>query len=317
LAVPPPSSEEGRTVTEILGDSAAVGAVRFDIERLAPSDLSVLVQGPTGVGKDLVARAVHRLSRRRGSYVPVNCAGIPVHLAESVLFGHERGAFTGASAKSDGVFVQADRGTLFLDEVGELPLAIQAKLLRVLEDGQVTPVGASRATQVNVRIVAATHVELGRAVAAGKFREDLLSRLREWPVAVPPLASRRRDIPLLLKHFSAGSHLDVTPDALEALLVWRWPDNIRGVRTLARRMQVLLPEGGTLELELLPEHIQAVPELPPEVKRPRLNEETIRRALESMQGNISATAELLGYSRKHLYSRINALDIDASEYRQR
>ena len=186
----------------LVGEHPAIVKLRALIERVAPADVTVLITGESGTGKEVVAQAIHTLSPRCNQpFVPVNCAAIPHDLLESEMFGHERGAFTGAAGSRHGLLTTADRGTIFLDEIGEMPGALQAKLLRVLEDGAVRPVGADRATRVNVRVIAASNVDLSAAVAKGAFREDLFYRLQVVPIVIAPVRERRSDIPLLTEHF--------------------------------------------------------------------------------------------------------------------
>src|SRR5271155_1403743 len=186
----------------LLGKHPAIVKLRALVERVAPSDVIVLITGESGTGKEVVARAIHILSGRRDhAFVPVNCAAIPHDLLESEMFGHERGAFTGASGHRQGLFALANGGTLFLDEIGEMPLILQAKLLRVLEDGVIRPVGSDRGFQVDARVIAASNADLGIAVKRGAFREDLYYRIQVIPMALAPLRERRSDIPILVEHF--------------------------------------------------------------------------------------------------------------------
>ena len=207
--------ELGR-VGEIIGRSEQLPHVLTEVQQVAPTDTTVLILGETGTGKELFARAIHRASRRREKpLVKVNCAAIPASLIESEFFGHERGAFTGATARRDGRFALADGGTIFLDEVGELPLELQGKLLRVLQEGEFEPVGSSRTRKVDVRVMAATNRDLGRAMADGKFREDLFYRLSVFPVTLPPLRERGDDVVLLAeefaRHFAARAGRQLAP----------------------------------------------------------------------------------------------------------
>jgi DNA-binding NtrC family response regulator len=298
---PPPPPEPGDAIRELIGLSSGTKALRYDIQRLAHSDLTVLIQGPTGSGKEVAASAIHRASNRRRALVPLNCAAIPEGLAESTLFGHERGAFTGATDRAEGVFVRADGGTLFLDEVGELALMLQAKLLRVLEDRVVTPVGGRSPRKVDVRVIAASHVDLDAAARDGRFRHDLLARLKEWVVFIPPLSQRRADIPGLLQHFATPARpLRPTSDALELLLTWDWPDNVRGIRTVVRRWSAEHSEGGAFDVEHLPPAIRdAVPE-PHEQGDGPITEAQLRGALGAAGGSVSAAAKLLGCTRQHV-----------------
>lgn len=297
---PPPPPEPGASIHELIGISSGTKALRFDIERLAHSDLSALIQGPTGSGKEVAATAIHRASRRSGPLVPLNCAAIPEGLAESTLFGHERGAFTGATDSPRGVFEQAHRGTLFLDEIGELALPLQAKLLRVLEDGMVTPVGGSKPRKVDVRVIAASHVDLDAAARDGRFRPDLLSRLKEWLLFIPPLSQRRGDIPGLLQHFaSPQAPLRPSCDALELLLTWDWPENVRGLRTLVRRWSAEHPRGGTLDVEHLPAAIRDATLQPLQARKGPITEAQMKAALAAADGSVLQAAKLLDCSRQH------------------
>lgn len=221
-------------------------AARRALDRIAAVPLSVLILGETGTGKELAARHVHRHSRQHGGpFVAVNCAAIPGHLAESELFGHVKGAFTGAHRGHTGAFARADGGTLFLDEVGELPPDVQAKLLRVLETGHIAPIGSERDVPVEVRLVSATHRNLAGMVAKGSFREDLLHRLGVVTVELPPLRERLEDIPLLLEHFVAeanrrfGTRAQLAPDCARAAMKRDWPGNVRGLRNAVFRAAAL------------------------------------------------------------------------------
>jgi DNA-binding NtrC family response regulator len=232
---------------ELIGQSAALRGVREQIARVAPTDATVLILGETGTGKELVARAIHNSSRRAAKpFVAVNCAALSETLLESELFGHERGAFTGAERARQGLFEAAHRGTLFLDEAGEMPLALQTKLLRVLMDGQVMRVGASAPRAVDVRIIAATHRDLQQRIHEGRFREDLYYRLAVFPLVIAPLRERREDIPVLIEHFlrqiaaTMGiSPRNIAPAALEKLVRYRFPGNVRELRNLIERAYIL------------------------------------------------------------------------------
>jgi DNA-binding NtrC family response regulator len=232
---------------EIVGSSPAMQAVRADVARVAPTSVTVLVTGETGTGKELVARAIHRASPRAGRpFVAVNCAALPETLLESELFGHERGAFTGADRARQGLFEAADGGTLFLDEAGEMPLALQAKLLRVLTDGQVVRVGATTPRRVDVRVIVATHRDLKARIADGSFREDLYYRVAVVPVHIPALRERREDIRLLIAHLLdvVARELklprrDITREAVEELMNYAFPGNVRELRNLVERAYIL------------------------------------------------------------------------------
>jgi len=227
----------------IVGASPALKFVLAEVERVAPTDSSVLVLGETGTGKELIARALHNLSRRRGCpFVKVNCAAIPLDLLESELFGHEKGAFTGAIAQRIGRFELADTGTLFLDEIGDLPLALQPKLLRVLQDQEFERLGSGRTHRINVRLVTATHRDLTEMVARKMFRSDLYYRLNVFPIELPPLRHRRKDIPQLISHFvknfarRMGKPIrHVSPETMAAFISYSWPGNVRELQNLIER----------------------------------------------------------------------------------
>ena len=260
----PLGSWRERFAPEIVGESKALTSIFRVIERSADTDCTVLVTGESGTGKELVARTVHRASTRAsGPFVTLNCAAIPENLLESELFGHVRGAFTGAATRRDGAFVAADGGTLFLDEIGEMPLAMQAKLLRALQEREVTPVGDQKVRKVDVRIVAATNRDLDEAVTKGEFREDLLYRLDVIPVELPPLRERRGDVALLLEAFVAELNVTrkrandgFTAEALTALQSYEWPGNVRPLRNVVERLVVLKGEGRR-GLEDLPAKVRA------------------------------------------------------------
>jgi transcriptional regulator with GAF, ATPase, and Fis domain len=227
----------------MIGASPAMQAVYALIERVAQSDVPVLIRGETGSGKELVARALHRAGpRRRREFLAVNCAAVPANLLESELFGHVKGAFTGAVENRKGHFVVADGGTLLLDEIGDMPLEMQAKLLRVLQEGEVRAVGSSRTTRVDVRVLAATHRDLSAMCRAGTFREDLYFRLNVVEIRLPPLRERRGDVPLLVRACAGRLAAELgrptptfTPQALERLDAWRWPGNVRELENELRR----------------------------------------------------------------------------------
>jgi formate hydrogenlyase transcriptional activator len=236
---------------EIIGRSPALKSVLVDVERVSPTDSTVLVLGETGTGKELIARAIHNISARRGRpFVNLNCAAIPFDLLESELFGHEKGAFTGAVAQKIGRFEMADTGTLFLDEVGDIPLALQPKLLRVLQEKELERLGSGRTHHINVRLIAATHRDLKDMVARKEFRSDLYYRLNVFPVLVPPLRERRDDIPLLVSHFvevfarRMGKRIDRMPDkTTNALMAYSWPGNVRELQNLIERAVIRSDNG--------------------------------------------------------------------------
>jgi DNA-binding NtrC family response regulator len=304
---------------ELLGKSAVMQRLFGLLERLAATSSTVLIEGESGTGKELVARALHYQSpRRRQPFVPVNCAAMPEGLLESELFGHARGAFTGAQIARRGLFLEASRGTLFLDEIGDMPLGMQAKLLRVLEQRQIRPVGSDREVEVDVRVLAATHRDLASAVQQGTFREDLYYRLRVMPVQVPPLREHREDIPLLAETFlqrHGAAHAlgprRFTPRALHVLEQYDWPGNVRQLSHVIERA-VTLSTGEWIDAEEfgLEEVLQLAPpapapgtaraqpilDLPPDA---HFNLDAVTRhvlvtALEKTRGHKSQAADLLG-----------------------
>jgi formate hydrogenlyase transcriptional activator len=246
-----------RRFEQIIGVSAALEAVFEQVECVAPTDSTVLVQGETGTGKELVARAIHNISSRCGrSFVKLNCAAIPFDLLESELFGHEKGAFTGAIAQRVGRFEMADKGTLFLDEVGDIPPALQPKLLRVLQEQEFERLGSTHTRQVDVRLVAATNRDLTEMTKQGEFRSDLYYRLNVFPIRIPPLRERREDIPLLVQYFMQkyarrmGKRIETVPTAtMQKLVDWPWPGNVRELQNMIER-GVILSRGFVLEIPL-------------------------------------------------------------------
>jgi len=291
------------------------------VERAAEYKTTVLLTGESGTGKEVLARAVHAQSPRRNeAFVAVNCAAIPENLLESELFGHAKGAFTGADRARRGLFVEADGGTLFLDEIGELPVPLQAKLLRVLQEEEVRPVGESKPRRVDVRVLAATARDLEREVAAGRFREDLFYRLNVLRILVPPLRERRADIPLLADHFLArfrealGKPVrTLTDEALEKLVAYRWPGNVRELENVIERA-VILSAGPRLGPSDLPPNVAAHGTEPAgdedegdlSLRRARraVEIELIRRALEATGGNRTHAARRLGISHRALLYKL-------------
>jgi transcriptional regulator with GAF, ATPase, and Fis domain len=240
-----------RRFEQVIGNSPALESILEQVERVAPTDSTVLIQGETGTGKELIARAIHNLSSRCGrSFIRLNCAAIPLDLLESELFGHEKGAFTGAIAQKIGRFELADKGTLFLDEVGDIPPALQPKLLRVLQEQEFERLGSTRTHQVDVRLVAATNRNLMDMVNRGEFRSDLYYRLNVFPVLLPPLRDRREDIPALVTHFveifgrRMGREIEhIPPQTMSALSSYQWPGNIRELQNLIERAVILSNDG--------------------------------------------------------------------------
>jgi formate hydrogenlyase transcriptional activator len=235
--------DRDREFSQIVGNSQPLESVLAEVERVAPTDSTVLVLGETGTGKELIARAIHNMSTRCGRpFVRLNCAAIPFDLLESELFGHEAGAFTGAVAQRVGRFEMADTGTLFLDEIGDLPLALQPKLLRVLQEQEFERLGSGRTHRINVRLVAATHRDLGQMVLRNEFRSDLYYRLNVFPVLIPPLRERREDIPQLVQHFAdlfsrrMGKRIEHVPQTtMNAFCTYNWPGNVRELQNLVER----------------------------------------------------------------------------------
>ncbi len=315
-----------REVQRALGERPVVAAspamiqVLETVERAAEFKATVLLSGESGTGKEVMARVIQAQSPRRDApFVAVNCGAIPEALLESELFGHAKGAFTGASRARRGLFLEADGGTLFLDEIGELPLPLQVKLLRVLQEEEVRPVGESKPRRVDVRVIAATARNLEKEVEAGRFREDLFYRLNVLHVHVPPLRERRKDIPLLVDHFLARSRnrlgrpvRRVADDALERLLAYPWPGNVRELENVIERA-VILAEGDRVTLRELPESVvsprsgAAAPEagdLSLRRARRSLEADLIRRALRATGGNRTHAARLLEISHRALLYKI-------------
>ncbi len=309
---------------KIVGSGAAMARVLKLLTRVAPADARVLITGESGTGKELAARAIHRLSgRSRGPFVTLNCAAVPAELIESELFGHEKGAFTGATKGRTGRFEQAHRGTLFLDEVGDMPLPMQAKLLRVLETGDVERVGGTGARRVDVRVVAATNKDLARAVARGEFRDDLFHRLNVVPIHMPPLRDRMDDFHEVAAHLletlsRAGGRksLRLSDEALARLAARSWPGNIRELKNAIERLVIFAPDevirGEDVDLFLQP--AAGGPMSPGQ--RGTLKEMTrdmerrlIETTLEQHDGNVTATARSLGLERSHLYKKMKELGV--------
>jgi formate hydrogenlyase transcriptional activator len=318
-----PSSEQGgaeRRFEQIIGNSPALESVLTEVERVAPTDSTVIVLGETGTGKELIARAIHNISPRCGRpFVKLNCAAIPFDLLESELFGHEKGAFTGAIAQKIGRFEMADTGTLFLDEIGDIPLALQPKLLRVLQEQEFERLGSGRTHHINVRLVAATHRNLLEMVKRKAFRSDLYYRLNVFPVVVPPLRERRQDIPQLVSHFvdifsrrmrKSISHIPA--ETLEAFTEYPWPGNVRELQNLVERAVILADN------EVLPNTLAKSDESPLAVAPAH---ETLRdsdralilRTLQAagwMVGGPSGAAARLGLKRTTLIAKMKKLGIE-------
>jgi two-component system nitrogen regulation response regulator NtrX len=326
---------------QIVGTSAAMRTIEEAMKLAAPANATVLIRGESGVGKELVARAIHRESARsRAAFVQVNCAAIPEDLIESELFGHEKGSFTGATERQMGKFEQADRGTIFLDEVGDMSLKTQAKVLRVLQEGEVERLGSAKTATVDVRVIAATNKDLEQAIEQGQFREDLYFRLNVIPIYVPPLRERPEDIPLLVKHFLNVLSRDnnqrpkqMTPPAMDMLRRYRWRGNIRELRNTVERLIIMSGrDRDIIDVGDLPENIRsekgsaaarpAMPSAPAtggagagagatggDAGTLRQFKESAERAylvekLRENGWNISKTAEVIGTPRSNLYKKL-------------
>jgi DNA-binding NtrC family response regulator len=313
----PPSPEEDAAGLAMVGRSPLLAAIREVIRGVAQSSLPVLITGETGTGKEVVAAAVHRESQRAGAFVPLNCAALPANLVESMLFGHRKGAFTGATADQEGAFTRADGGTLFLDEVGELSLEAQPKLLRVLEDGEVTPVGANRTTRVDARLVTATNVPLESAVAGGRFRQDLFGRLAGVTLHTPPLRDRIEDVPTLFSHFlpEALRARPASADFVEALLLHPWPQNVRELSKLAERLSVLHRGAARWELGMLDEPMRrrVIDRTAQELETAQLDgppsRDELLALLARFDGNVSLLAKHVGRNRKQVYRWMDDLGV--------
>jgi two-component system nitrogen regulation response regulator NtrX len=310
----------------MVGESYAMAQLREQVAMAAPTNGRVLIYGENGTGKELVARSIHAMSRRRaGAFVEVNCAAIPEELIESELFGHVRGAFTGAVADRQGRFEAADGGTIFLDEIGDMSLKTQAKVLRVLQEQVFEPVGSTQRVTVDVRVLAATNKDLPAAIRAGQFREDLYFRLNVIPIFVPPLRARQSDIPLIAEHFIAGFAREygrrpkgLSAEATGELQRYAWPGNVRELRNLTERLMIMVPGDvitGT-DVAFLNRDAGAPVPVEPEAPlvplheaRDRFEQQYILRALAAQQGNMSRTAEVLGVERSNLYRKMRAFGI--------
>jgi two-component system response regulator HydG len=327
----------------LVGTSPAMRKLRAALDRLASQDVSILIRGESGTGKELVARALHeRGARRKRRFVALNCGAIPESLIDSELFGHAKGAFTGATADRPGVFVEADGGTLFLDEIGDMPTAVQARLLRVLQEGEVRPVGGNGVRSVDVRVIAATHVDLTAAVETGRFRQDLFYRLNVVVLSVPPLRDRFEDLPMLAAHFlrkHVGSlPMSLSPDALDAMMLYAWPGNVRELEN-AIMHAIALHQGDVIQPESLPAAITAhsiervsasIPivsalggddeQLPPltEAKRRAsavFEKNYLTMAMERAKGSISEAARLAGLDRTNFRRLLQRHGIDATSFK--
>jgi two-component system nitrogen regulation response regulator NtrX len=317
-------------VKEIIGESAAISRLREKLALVAPTNAAVLIIGENGTGKELVARALHALSRRSHQpLVEVNCAAIPEDLIESELFGHEKGAFTGASSRRRGKFDLAHEGTLFLDEIGDMSLKTQAKILRILEEQRFERVGGGRPIQVDVRVLAATNKNLEEEIAKGRFREDLYHRINVIPLNVPPLRERREDTPLLAAHFlqelsqeNGAPAKTFTPAVLEALAAMPWPGNVRELKNFVFRLAILSPFNlvDVADLPLAASGQEPAADydfIDPFLQVPSFREaralfekQFLRRKLSECKGNVSLLAEKIGLERSHLYRKLKAYGLE-------
>lgn len=307
---------------QLIGNSVALESVLEKVEQVAPTDSSVLVQGETGTGKELIARAIHNISSRCGRpFVKLNCAAIPFDLLESELFGHEKGAFTGAIAQKIGRFEMADKGTLFLDEIGDIPLGLQPKLLRVLQEQEFERLGGTRTHQVDVRLVAATNRDLVNMVNQGKFRSDLYYRLNVFPIVLPPLRERREDIPALVQHFVElyGHRMrkqieDIPAETMSALSSHLWPGNIRELQNFVER-SIILSSGKVLRAPLAELSRSVEAESLGAVTLEEAERDHIRKTLERTRWVVAGpngAAARLGIKRSTLYFRMQRLGISRS-----
>jgi len=303
----------------MVGQSRQMKDVFRLVERVAPTDKAVLIQGESGTGKELVARAIQQNSLRAGKpFVTVNCAALPENLVESELFGHQKGSFTGATSDKPGLFEVADGGTLFIDEIGELPLALQPKLLRVLEDGSMRRVGSHKERNVDVRIIAATNRELGEAVTEGGFREDLYYRINVMSLQLPPLRERDGDVGMLIDHL-IGEDWDIEPDARGALESYHWPGNIRQLINALDRAMVLADDH-TITIDDLPhELVLRSHDHPRPIARDTSRLDEIEKAhivevLERENGNKARAARALGIHRRKLYRLLERYELHKADH---
>jgi DNA-binding NtrC family response regulator len=328
--------DDARAAAVLIGESPVIRKLQSAVDRLANHDVAVLIQGESGTGKELVARALHAGGPRTRPFLAINCSAIPETLIDSELFGHARGAYTGAVGDRAGVFVEADGGTLFLDEIGDMPLHVQARLLRVLQEGEVRPVGSAEVRKVDVRVIAATHVDLRAAADAGRFREDLFYRLNVVALQVPPLREHRDDIPLLAGHFlrkhCGAAAPSLTPEALDTLVADPWPGNVRELEN-ALLHAIAFHRGDRIGVESLPPRVGARPpgdaagaptgdpaHLLPLSEAKRQVNATFERSylvkvLERARGSVSEAARLAGIDRTNLRRLLKRYEIQSDAFR--
>ena len=310
---------------ELIGESEAIHEIIGQIEKIAPTNSWVLITGESGTGKEIVARLIHLKSKRKNKpYIRINCAAIPGELIEAELFGAEKGAYTGATERREGKFKQADGGSLLLDEIGDMSLSTQTKVLRVLQEGEFERVGGSETIKTDVRIIAATNKDLNRLVAQGKFRDDLFFRLHVVPISIPPLRDRKKDIPILVNHFlkifaseNNRPSLRLSDRAMKALLSYKWPGNVRELRNLLERLAIMA-SGEEIDINQLPANF-----LLPEFNAPesfdkqsslkevreRIESEYISFAYERLNGNVSRLSKLLKIERTYLYKKLRKMGL--------
>jgi DNA-binding NtrC family response regulator len=317
---------------EIVWSGEKMRRVMAQVERVAASETRVCILGETGTGKELVARTLHERSpRASGPFITLNCAAVPAELIESELFGHEKGSFTGAGARHLGKFEQAQRGTIFLDEIGDMPLSMQAKLLRVLEEKEVERIGGDKPIPVDVRVIVATHRDLEAQVKEGKFRSDLFHRVYVFPLALPPLRERKEDIPSLVEHFAAQicaqngwKPMKFAPETLPSLQTYSWPGNVRELRNMVERL-MLLAAGDTIDAATVD---SAMPQNAPGAAPTSIGEGPLSQRVDTFERqvllaelkrhnyHITNTAKALGLERSHLYKKAEQLGIDLSAARR-
>ena len=319
---------------ELIWKGEAMSRLMAQLERVAASETRVCILGETGTGKELVARTLHQKSpRASGPFITLNCAAVPAELIESELFGHEKGSFTGAAARHLGKFEQANSGTLFLDEIGDMPPPMQAKLLRVLEEGEVERIGGSGTVKVDVRVIVATHRDLSQQVREGKFRQDLFHRIYVFPITLPPLRERRDDIPVLIEHFNKQiarqnnwKPTEFTADAIAELARYSWPGNVRELHNMVERLLLLstnnevdlntvrlaLPAGSQTSGNATPANDHG----PLSQRMDEVERQIILAELERNQHHITNTAKALGLERSHLYKKCQHLGIDLASVRK-
>ena len=324
LAASPGSNANDGWRAGVIGRSAALERVLARARRVASSRASVLISGPSGSGKEVLARAIHAASGRDGAFVALNAGAVPVELLEAELFGHERGAFTGAAGARAGLVACADRGTLFLDEIGDMPPAAQVKLLRVLQEGEVRPIGGNRTIAVDLRVISATHRDLVEQIAQGGFREDLFYRLKVVELTLPPLEERREDIPLLANHFltrfaaHGRARKRLAPKALELLAAAAWPGNIRELANVIEQLVALTP-GAVIGARAVAETLGRNPASLPSYSEARADftRRYLVQLLSLCDGNVSAAARIASRDRSDFYKLLARHDINPRQYKHK